>query len=567
MRMELGTQSLTRSSRLGAAAAIVALGLSLQPSGGGIARAQGNPTAQRMVLPAVNGSSRNFFKLPMLTPRQAHAGVPRALPLLPLGRHVAMPSPGATAPSGRFEPSGSAPTILTKFNGMEDSPAICAYFGGCQPSDMGLATTPYYVFQGVNSSRALYSKNGSLLQEVNDQQFFGVPNPQPAGCDPNGPFLSDPRAFYDPNDGLIWTADLQIEGAFGIAPQCNFLSKTWVAVLDPVSGSMHVYSFDTTLGTSNGNDYTELGFNATSVEFSMNMFNQQGTAYEYAETFSLDKHAMEAGRSVTPVVFYNYMANGVAVDTVQPVETETTVPNDPTVEYLVNSFNMNGDGTNDCFTTPCSGFVQWTISNPGSKSASIAGTVVPSSQTYISPPNADQPGCSQCIETIDTRITGTPVYSLSTGTPLITFGLGTAVNNRTQVVPGILWGQIQPVTSTLYQAGYFYFQGDRDASFPAFMPDSSGTLYMVFDTMSSTLNPSIMVASRGPRAKLGTFGAPVFVQKGLYPTCDSRWGDYEAASYDGFSTNHVWIASQYSGAPNQVCPSGGDWATTIAQIN
>lgn len=57
---------------------------------------------------------------------------------------------------------------------------------------------------------------------------------------------------------------------------------------------------------------------------------------------------------------------------------------------------------------------------------------------------------------------------------------------------------------------------------------------------------------------LGSIGNAHFIIKGPSATFDSRWGDFEAASYDGFSTNHIWVASQYS--------ISGDWATFIARV-
>jgi hypothetical protein len=90
------------------------------------------------------------------------------------------------------------------------------------------------------------------------------------------------------------------------------------------------------------------------------------------------------------------------------------------------------------------------------------------------------------------------------------------------------------------------------------MQDKNGNLFMVLDTMSSTLNPSIMVTKRLKSDPLGTLHTPQFLKRGENLTLDSRWGDFEATSYTGFSTNHVWVASQYSGL-------NGDWATFIAQ--
>ena len=90
------------------------------------------------------------------------------------------------------------------------------------------------------------------------------------------------------------------------------------------------------------------------------------------------------------------------------------------------------------------------------------------------------------------------------------------------------------------------------------MQDKNGRLVMVFDTMSANLNPSIMVVSRKVTDPLGTIGHASFIIKGPSATFDSRWGDFEAASYDGFYNNHIWVASQYS--------ISGDWATFIARV-
>jgi len=86
-----------------------------------------------------------------------------------------------------------------------------------------------YVFQGVNTSFAVYNTSGTLQTgwPKNALSFFGVPNP--GACDPAGPFLSDPRAFYDANHGRFWAATLQVEGAFGLN-SCPFKTLYWIAV-------------------------------------------------------------------------------------------------------------------------------------------------------------------------------------------------------------------------------------------------------------------------------------------------------------------------------------------------
>ncbi|MGH2479849.1 MAG: hypothetical protein ACRDHW_09360, partial [Ktedonobacteraceae bacterium] len=459
------------------------------------------------------------------------------------------------------------------FQGMADSATICPFFGGCQPPDMALATSPTMVLQGVNTSYAFFTPAGKLVQgPFNAAAFYNVPA-LPNNCDPAGPFMSDPRAFFDPNTGLFWTATLQVESAaFGVGANCPTISKYWIANINVKTGVMHVYSFDMTLGgtVNAGADYTQFGFSGKTISFTANMFDFTTGGFDFAETQFVDKAAMEQGKPVTPAAFTQLSAGSVLVDTVQPVETETTPANDPGVMYLVNSFNINGDPFgDDCLFTACQGFLVWTF-DPASQSLSgtFVNTAVPN-PTYISPPNADQPGCTQCVETIDTRITGTPVYSVGGGEPLISFSLDTGVSNggivTPNIVPGILWGQIQVIhgvgfaLANLAQSGYLSFTGDRAASFGAMMQDKNGKLFMVFDTMSANLNPSIMIASRAKSDPLGSISNVHFIIQGPSATFNTRWGDFEAASYTGFSSNHVWVASQYS--------VSGDWNTFIARVS
>jgi len=529
-------------------------------------------SAKSAVATLVKAYTVNMHNASQETPKAA-TQAPRLMPLL-RNAHQSSASLANVAPhflqafpaTVTSSTSPTTPPSQTKFQGMADSASICPYFGhGCQPPDMALATSPNWVFQGVNTSFAVYNTSGQAQAgwPKNAQAFFNVPNP-PNNCDPAGPFLSDPRAFYDVNDGRFWAASLQIEGAFGLSPNCPELTLYWIAVSqtnDP-NGTWNVYAFDMSLGTTNAADYTQFGFDAHGIYFNANMFNIAGSAYVYDELFAVNKYQMENGQKVTAYGFFDLSVGGVLVDTVQPTEGEFPKYAGPPSAVFVNTFNMNGDPSgNNCVTTACSGLEVWGLTHPGTKNQVLTGVEV-ATPSYISPPNADQPGCSQCVETIDTRITGTPVFNNGQ----ISWSIDTAVMNKTQVVPAILWGQVVPqivngnlMGASMYQVGYFGFEGDQDASFGAMMPDINGNLIMVYDTMSSTLNPSTAFTGRRATYTLGQFhDAGKFLQKGLMPTTNSRWGDYEATSYDGFSTDHIWMASQYSGA-NQ------DWATVIGE--
>lgn len=515
------------------------------------AASSSNVFAKNATIKSLSVHSVNMATVPMET-SQASSNRSISLPLLGAKHSVASTNaPRVQTLMQRI----NTPVTKAKFKGMADSATIC----GCEPPDQALAASPNWVLQGVNASFAVYSTTGKIQAgwPKSSQKFFGVPNP--GSCSASGPFLSDPRAFYDAKAGRFWAAQLQVEGALGLN-NCPEQTFYWVAVsqTNNPNGFWNVYSFNMALGTTNVADYTEFGFDQNAIYFSGNMYAQDGSAYEYAENFSVLKSAMETGSPVTAYGFYDLRANGVLLDTVQPVENEAgTGPG-----LLINSFNINGDGSNSCASATCSGLVTWAIANPGTSSVSITGVVI-ASNSYIVAPQADQPGCSACVETLDTRISGTPVYQKG----VISFALETGAYNGTQTVPAILWGQVKPTLSgntitggKVFQSGYAAFGGDEAASFGALMPTKTGNLLMVFDTMSSTLNPGIVYATRKTTDALGTFEAPLFLQTGLASTFDTRWGDYEATSYDGTLTNNVWFSAQYAGA-NQ------DWATAIGKVN
>lgn len=535
-------------------------GVSLVSAKGSSVNSQAT-SAKRAVAHAVVKQTVNMQLVPAETAAQAaSAAHTRPLPLLTgVSAAVYAQRKAAAVHNSQAPVDTSAtgdvntPTTTAKFAGQGDT---C----GCAPPDQALAASSSWVLQGVNTSFAVYNTSGTRQAgwPKTSVNFFGVPNPSPAGC-ASSPFMSDPRAFYDPKDGRFWTAMLEVEGAFGVNTSCTEVSRYWIAVSQTSNpnGTWNVYAFNMTGGTTNAADYTQFGFDQTAIYFTGNMFNQGGTAYEYAETFGVLKSSMESGSSATGYGFKQFTANGVLVDTVQPVENEAS--SGPGVGLLINSFDMNGDGTHNCQSTACSGVVVWAIANPGQSTTSATGAII-ATKTYILPPQADEPGCSGCVDTNDTRISGTPVYQQG----LISFSLNTGLNNGTQVVPAAFWGQIKPTISggtitggSVFQSGNIHFAGDRAAFFGAMMATSSGNLLMVFDTMSNSIFPSIMYATRLTTDTKGKFEKSLYLKKGTAAFFGGRWGDYEAASYDG-SANNTWFSAQYS---------NGDWATFIGKVN
>jgi hypothetical protein len=445
---------------------------------------------------------------------------------------------------------------------------------------MGLAASPSWVLNGVNTSFAVYDTHGNLQPgwPKTFQDFFGVPSP--GSCAAGSiPFTSDPREAYDPNTSRFIAAALEVEGAFGVNT-CPFKSLYWIAVSqtsDP-RGSWNIYSFDMTLGTTNGADFTMIGFDDQAVYFSANMFDSVTSNYSYAEIFGASKARMEAGESVTAHGFFNLIVTGpagaFAVDTVQPVETEGQ-GSGPGAEFFVDTFN-GFDTVSGHFCTSaadaCAGLAVWAFHGPVS-SPSLAFSYVGNTKAYTFSPAADQTSCIQCLDPSDLRISATPIYRDGS----IYAGWESGVDNGTQVVPGIVWSQLRvhaaggQVDATQVAGDYFNFTGDNAVVYPAFMPNNQGDVFMVFDRMSSSTNPEVRLTVR-PSGETDFQSPGVLIKAGeapyrasqcgtVIPVC--RWGDFSATSYDGFETNHVWFAGQYANAPTIL----RNWGTFVGELS
>jgi hypothetical protein len=496
----------------------------------------------------------------------------------------------ALAPQADVMVPGSPRTpggALVGFNGLADSSTICSYFGsGCAPPDMGVGASDQWVVQAINTSIAVYNTAGAIQAGFPKslQAFAGVPAPSPAGCDSshaNQPFLSDPRVIYDPVTARFTVAFLQVEDAFGIATSCTFVSKYWVAVSktsDP-RGAWTVYQFDTRNLVGSGNsaaDYTQLGFNSQAIFIGGNQFNQAGTAYNGAWTLAIPKATAEAGGAIPSISgFGGYTANdGTAtrvLDTVQPVNSFGDGFGGPATEFLISSFNEN---------IAESKVVVFAFSNPlkhQGQGQKLTGVIV-TTRSYSQPPLADNfPACTNCLETIDNRISGTPVYMHGN----IYAAHDTAVNNGTSTNANVHWMIVEPVLNQLAVAGctecgaittstrvldnqYLTYAGTTDDWFGVIQPDREGNVFLGYEygSTSGHVSPSsVYIARRATAAAGASWGdGGFFLKQASTSTTNSRWGDYEAASFAGWNGNYVWFGTEFAGANH-------DWATHIDKVN
>jgi hypothetical protein len=425
---------------------------------------------------------------------------------------------------------------------------------------MAPAVSNNWVLQGVNHWFALYSPAGALQAgwPKTFQSFFGVP--PSGGCSST---MFNPRAFYDANDQRFWAAILNNVSPNGSCK--STLSKVWIAVsqTNNPNGLWTVYSFDVRQGTAYFGDFTQFGYDQQAVYLSCDMWTQPGGSgtFEYENTFAMTKAAMEAGQTVTPYGFSGLTSGGVQANGVQPVEVEAFKGTGPAAGLFLSSYDYNSGG-GDC-VQGCSGLTVWAIAHPGTSSQSLSSMVV-STASYAAAPKANQPGCTQCLGTLDPGINSTPVWRNGQ----IAFALTTALNNGTQRVAGIFWGQLSVSlnasgalsAASVAQSGYFSFSGDAAAFCAAVMTDVNGNLALVFTEASGSLYPGAYYAVRPAGYTAGRFpdgGRALMGGQASAP--QPRWGDYSAAAVNGVGAQSVWLGGEYEA-------TGQTWATRIGKV-
>jgi len=321
------------------------------------------------------------------------------------------------------------------------------------------------------------------------------------------------------------------------------VSRYWVAVSasSNPTGSWHIYAFNTgnlVGGSNSAADYTQLGFDNEAIFIGGNQFNNAGSAYNGAWTLAVPKAIADSGGSICSISgFGGYTASdGSAtrlLDTVQPVA----------------SYGLGQGGP-------------------------PSGVVIPT-KAYAQPPLADDyPSCTNCLETIDNRISSTPVYMH--GKVYATHD--TAVNNGTATNANVHWLVIQPVLTQTSVSGctlcstittatkaldnnYLTYSGTTDDWFGAIQPDREGNVFMGYEygSTSGHVSPSsVFIARRATAAPGSSWGdGGIYLKVGSGATTNSRWGDYEAVSFEGWSRASIVFATEWS---------NGNWSTHIDRV-
>lgn len=451
-----------------------------------------------------------------------------------------------------------------------------------EPPDQGLCgggvggTT--YLFESTNLALALYDTSGIQYTPAIDlNSFYGLAPFFDTSTQTYGPFLSDPKCYFDPDTGHWFHTVLEI----GVDPTTgNFTNEaqTLIAVsaTDDPLGSYNIYAIDATDPTHPHcpcfGDQPLLGADANGLYVSTAEYSLQplGAFSNGAQIYALDKRALESGGTAEAV----HIATGTTrTGTVQPA----TAPNGRYetarggTEYFMSGF--------DCLPPDChinSGLgnriTVWALTNTTSlRTTSPAVTLSASSITsevYGQPvPQSQRPGPRPLGSSLgeplplvtanDTRMNQV-VYANGR----LWSGLNTIVDPGPR--DGVAWFNVRPslslptVRATVAKQGYLAAQG-AFVSFPSIGVNDAGSGVIAYSLMGAAYYPSaawtaidgtgtsgpVRIARSGFRPEDGFTCYPEFYPPGTPPPITCRWGDYSASF--ALPSGEIWSGAELIG--------------------
>jgi hypothetical protein len=514
----------------------------------------------------------------------------------------------ASVPNAAGTPVVNTAGGANGFNGLDAAQQTAAGTGtyansqfDVTPPDQGLCVGPGTVVEAINLAIRVYSTSGTALTATAPlNQFFGVAPETVNGAAPFGPFLSDPRCYYDPDTARWFLSTLQFSvdpatGAFGTTA-LQYVAVTQTS--DP-AGTWTTYSFPTTDDGTAGTpsdpgcpcfgDQPLIGADANGFYVTTNEYSISGPAFNGAQVYAMSKTGLESGTNTTvthlqpgsdPSV--TSTLGGVAFS-IQPATSPASGYQTAAggTEYLQSALDF---GAAPALGTRANDIAVWSLTNTASLNtatpAPVLSAVVVPSEEYTQPPNAAQaPGTLvvdkklALLDANDDRMNQV-VYAAGR----LWSGLNTAVKTpQGPTLAGIAWFATTPATgadgtlsATLAGQGYLGVN-QEDVLYPSIGVTPAGKAVMAFTLAGPDYHPSAawaplsLASGAGPvyTAAAGQNANDDFsAAKAFGGTGSSRWGDYSTAVSD--PSGQVWMGTEYISGVERT--PFANWATYVAHV-
>jgi hypothetical protein len=494
-----------------------------------------------------------------------------------------------------------------------------------EPPDQGLCAGNGYVVETVNDVIRVFDTSGNPLSGVEDMNtFFGLAAAiDRANGNVRGPFLSDPRCYFDRQTQRWFVSELMEDNGQNAGATGRNFNLIAVSQTPHPTGAFTIFMYDVTddglEGTPNHSncpcfgDQPLIGADTFGFYQTTNEFSNDGSQFNGAQVYAISKSGLvaaadsnaaqlprvvhiDASQQLTPFGGLSYSLQPATSPGDQSEAGSDNGPGNRTasangVEYFLSALQFV-----DTFDNR---IAVWAISNTNSLNShspklDLSFDVI-SSETYGQPNPAVQKageiplGASlgdteELLNTNDDRMNQVVLVN---GT------LYGAVNSLLSVEgadhQGIAWFAVQPsikgpnVRGQVVGQGYVAVAGE-DVFFPSIALNSNGNGVMSFslsgaDTFPSAAyvtmdqdgtSESVYVAGAGRDPEDGFSGYPQFLIPPPPPGSPNiaRWGDYSAAVADG---DQLWFAAEYipKACSNNTPPcrtANANWGTFVSNL-
>jgi hypothetical protein len=484
------------------------------------------------------------------------------------------------------------------------------------PPDQGLCAGNGEVIEPVNTVFSIFSTSGHVTSGPTSLTEFFTGKPEiDRTVDPPtfGPFLSDPRCYYDPDAKRFVMIILQLpfdeQGNFfngkshiliavskTAAPTTSTADWNFVSIDGTDDGTVADDGSGRTLPSHPGcpcfGDQPLLGADKYGIYITTNEFSILGPEFNGAQIYAIDKQALVAGT-------LKYQAiQGAPI----PLAEGPAYSLQPATSPTAGSWNIDNNGTEyllsalDFDATTDNRIAVWALTNTKSLDSTPAVTLtapaIVASETYGQPPNAEQKkgpiplGSSlgekeELLAANDDRMNQV-VYAAGqlwsgVNTVIRTSNGASSQTDRS----GIAYFIVTPstpsattVSGTIAKQGYVALGNNDNLLFPSIGVNAAGKGVMTFSISGQHYYPSaaytlidaangagdIHVAAAGTRPTDDLSGYEAFGGDGV-----ARWGDYSAAV--AVEDGSIWVATEWIPGTFGFPPFLANWGTFVGDVS
>ena len=478
-----------------------------------------------------------------------------------------------------------------------------------EPPDQALCVGASQVIEGVNTVFSIHDKtSGARTAPMSYDMFFnGVPeiNRTPGAANPFGPFVSDPKCYWDPQLNRFYMTLLELgtnpaTGAFTGKSYVDIaVSKT--ATASPNPSGWYLYKLDvanaggpdTTTGASGGNlashpgcpclgDQPLIGADKYGFFISTNEFSIAGPEFNGAQVYAFDKAALahnilKVQRIESPAT---PLAEGIAYS-IQPATSPAAsewAPEANGTEYALSALDFTAKLDNRIASWAFTNTKSLTTKNPA---VQVSSTVL-NSEVYGQPPAVQQkPGPYPLGQSLNDKLN--LLNSNDDRMQQVVYSGGRTWSALNTVVKtdnaltttGIAYFVVRPSpTSTTITSQGYVAVNRNSVMFPSIgVTTGANRAAMVFTLAGPGYYPSTAYVSlttgtvTGPVTVYGAGAVPADGFTG-YPQFGGsgveRWGDYSAAVAD--TDGNIWMAAEYIPGSFGYPPFLANWGTAIGRF-